>query len=166
MTARTKPTATFCPLPGGIKRRGAAIRVSALAVGATFALAVPGARAATGFQPLDLRVDGGEESWHAEPTFALRWTDPPGVAAVHYRVLDPSGQVTLVEARIGWAATAIQQLAVPQYFRRLRQPRSGWRTPRVTKGTRSPHGCASTKTGPAMSIRFPPAAGSPAAAFP
>src|SRR4051794_5136645 len=78
------------------------------------AVATPAAVAATSFQPLGLRVDGGEESWHAEPTFALRWTDPPGVAAVHYRVLDPSGQAALVEARIGWAATAIQQLAVPR----------------------------------------------------
>jgi hypothetical protein len=68
----------------------------------------------TGFQPLELSVDGGEESWHAERSFALRWTNPPGVAAVHYRLLDPSGQALLVEARIGWAATAIQQLTVPQ----------------------------------------------------
>ncbi|MFL5899939.1 MAG: hypothetical protein ACJ75S_01895 [Solirubrobacterales bacterium] len=92
----------------------AAIGVAALAVVAMFAVAMPAAKAATGLQPLDLSVDGGEESWHAEPTFALRWTNPPGVAAVHYRVLDPSGQARLVEARIGWAATAIQQLTVPR----------------------------------------------------
>ncbi len=92
----------------------AAILISVLAAVATFAVAMPAAGAAAGFQPLDLRVDGGEESWHAEPAFALRWTNPPGVAAVHYRLLDPSGQVPLVEARIGWAATAIQQLAVPR----------------------------------------------------
>jgi hypothetical protein len=100
VTARIGPAAT--------------LGVAVLVVVATFAVAMPAARSASGLQPLDLRVDGGEESWHAEPTFALRWTDPPGVTAVHYRVLDPSGQVPLVEARIGWAATAIQQLAVPR----------------------------------------------------
>jgi len=85
-----------------------------LAVAAMFAVTMPTAKAATGFQPLELSVDGGEESWHAEPGFALRWTNPPGVAAVHYRLLDPSGLTSLAEAKIGWAATAIQQLTVPQ----------------------------------------------------
>jgi hypothetical protein len=90
------------------------MRVSVLAVAAMFAVTMPTAKATTGFQPLELSVDGGEESWHAEPGFALRWTNPPGVAAVHYRLLDPSGLTSLAEAKIGWAATAIQQLTVPQ----------------------------------------------------
>jgi hypothetical protein len=77
------------------------------------AVAMPTAKAATGFQPLELSVDGGEESWHSESSFVVRWSNPPGVAAVHYRLLDPSGQVPLAEARIGWAATA-KQLTVPQ----------------------------------------------------
>jgi hypothetical protein len=67
-------------------------------------------------QPLGLRVDGGEETWHAEPSFALRWSNPlaePPVAAVRYRLLDPSGTVPLAESRIGWAATSIQHLPVP-----------------------------------------------------
>jgi hypothetical protein len=100
VTNRIKPTA--------------AIGIVLLAVVAMFTVVMPNAKATTDFQPLDLRVDGGEERWHAEPTFALRWTNPPGVAAVHYRVLDLSGQTPLVEARIGWAATAIQQLTVPR----------------------------------------------------
>jgi hypothetical protein len=78
------------------------------------AIAMPATGSATAFQPLELSVDGGEESWHAESSFAVRWSNPPDVAAVHYRLRDPSGQVSLAEARIGWAATAIQQLAVPQ----------------------------------------------------
>ena len=85
-----------------------------LVVVAMFAISIAAAKAATGFQPLELSVDGDEESWHAEPGFALRWSNPPGVAAVHYRLLDPSGQTSLAEAKIGWAATAIQQLTVPQ----------------------------------------------------
>ncbi|HEX7244681.1 MAG TPA: hypothetical protein VF245_03845 [Solirubrobacterales bacterium] len=67
-------------------------------------------------QPLDLRVDGGEESWHAEPSFAVRWRNPasdPAVAAVHYRLLDPDGTAALAESRIGWATTSIQPLTVP-----------------------------------------------------
>lgn len=72
-----------------------------------------GAVAGAAFQPIGLSVDGGEESWHAEPSFALRWSNPPGVAAVHYRLIDPDGEAVLAEARIGWAATAIQHLAVP-----------------------------------------------------
>jgi hypothetical protein len=92
----------------------AAIRASVLAAVAMFAVAMPTARAATGFQPAEMSVDGGEESWHAERSFAVRWSNPPGVAAVHYRLLEPSGQGSLVEARIGWPATAIQQLTVPQ----------------------------------------------------
>lgn len=92
----------------------AAIKASVLAVLATLAVAVSPAQAATGFQPLAPSVDGGEESWHAERGFAVRWTNPVGVAAVHYRLLDPSGQTSLAVARIGWAASAIQQLTVPQ----------------------------------------------------
>jgi hypothetical protein len=73
-----------------------------------------GARAAPP-APLDLRVDGGEERWHAETSFALRWANPPSggspVAAVHHRLLTPDGQ-TLVEGETGWAATSIH-LTVP-----------------------------------------------------
>ncbi|MGE5283307.1 MAG: hypothetical protein ACM3N0_13495 [Chloroflexota bacterium] len=64
------------------------------------------------FQPIGLSVDGGEGTWHAEQDFVLRWSNPPGVVAVHYRLLDPSGEAAL-EARIGWAATALEPLTVP-----------------------------------------------------
>lgn len=65
-------------------------------------------------QPLDLSVDGGDEIWHAEPGFAVRWTNPPGVAAVRYRLLDPAGQALGPDMRIDWPATALQHLSVPQ----------------------------------------------------
>jgi hypothetical protein len=69
-------------------------------------------------QPLDLRVDGGEETWHAGPSFALRWLNPQrgeghAVANVHYRLLKPSGEPTLAETSIGWASTSIEHLRVP-----------------------------------------------------
>ncbi len=81
------------------------------------ALGSAGGAAAAPPQPLDLRVDGGEESWHAETRFALRWTNPlpsggSPVAAVHHRLLDPDGHL-LAEGEIGWAATSIQHLTVP-----------------------------------------------------
>jgi hypothetical protein len=72
----------------------------------------PSARAE--LQPIDLRVDGGEESWHRQRSFALRWSNPAGpVAAVHYRVLGSSGQVAVAATTLDWAATAIQHLSVP-----------------------------------------------------
>jgi hypothetical protein len=89
-------------------------RQIAAAIVAALALAsAQGARAAD-LQPLDLRVDGGEESWHAQRSFALRWSNPAGpVAAVHYRVLDSAGQVAVAETTLDWATTSIQHLSVP-----------------------------------------------------
>jgi len=85
-----------------------------LAIGALLALLLVVAPARAAFQPLDPRVDGGEESWHAERSFAVRWDNPPGtVAAVHYRLLDSSGQVAIAPTTLAWPATAIQHLAVP-----------------------------------------------------
>jgi hypothetical protein len=86
-----------------------------LAIAGFAALGLIGAPAASAsLQPLDLSVDGGEESWHAQRSFALRWSNPPGnIAAVHYRVLDPAGKVAVAEATLGWAATAVQHLSVP-----------------------------------------------------
>jgi hypothetical protein len=84
------------------------------AVLASLALVATQEASAAGPQPIGLSVDGGEESWHPQRSFALRWTNPPGpVVAVHYRVLNPSGQVAVTETTLGWAATAIQHLSVP-----------------------------------------------------
>jgi hypothetical protein len=64
-------------------------------------------------QPIDLRVAGGEESWHPARMFALSWSNPPGVAAAHYRLLDPGGAVLIGDTRLPWAANAIEHLSVP-----------------------------------------------------
>jgi uncharacterized Zn-binding protein involved in type VI secretion len=82
-------------------------------IAAIAAALLPSPASAAVLQPIDPSVDGGEEAWHADPSFALRWSNPPGVAAVRYRLLDPSGLARLLEARIGWATTAIQHLTVP-----------------------------------------------------
>jgi hypothetical protein len=72
--------------------------------------------AGASLQPIGLRVDEGEEAWHVEPSFALRWTNPPEpIAAVHYRLLWPSGAEALGESRVGWAATSLPHLAVPPF---------------------------------------------------
>lgn len=92
------------------------MRARRFATAVLAALALIGAQeaGAAGPQPLDLSVDGGEESWHPQQSFALRWSNPPGsIAAVHYRVLNPSGQAVVAETRLDWAATAIQHLSVP-----------------------------------------------------
>jgi hypothetical protein len=106
-SARSSPVATRFSC-GSTKKR--CDWIVALLVALALVVA-PGARAA--FQPIDLRVDGGEDNWHAQRLFALRWSNPPGVAAVHFRVLDPDGAVALDEARLAGAATAIQHVSVP-----------------------------------------------------
>lgn len=114
MKGRPNPSgANFPSMPWKICRTA----VVAAAIAAAVALGSPGAAGAAPPPPLNLRVDGGEESWHAEPRFALRWTNPPPnggspVAAVHHRLLAPDGH-TLAEGEIGWAATSIQHLTVP-----------------------------------------------------
>jgi hypothetical protein len=90
------------------------VTVSLTAILAALALAGAQEARADGPQPLNLSVDGGEQSWHSQRSFALRWSNPPGsIAAVHYRVLNPSGQVAVKETTLDWAATAIQHLSVP-----------------------------------------------------
>ena len=62
------------------------------------------ASAASPPYPVDLRVAGGGGAWHAAPVFWLEWSPPPSgdlpVAAVGYRLRDPSGAV-LREGRRG-----------------------------------------------------------------
>jgi hypothetical protein len=45
--------------------------------------------------------------------FALSWSNPPGVAAAHYRLLGPGGEVLVGDTRLPWAASAIDHLSVP-----------------------------------------------------
>lgn len=80
-------------------------------VALSFLLLAPGAEAAS-LQPLDLTVEGGEESWHPESIFSLLWTNPPGVAAVHYRLLDPDGGIAEGEQIQEWPLNQIRSLAV------------------------------------------------------
>ncbi|HEY0390900.1 MAG TPA: hypothetical protein VGC63_04240 [Solirubrobacterales bacterium] len=99
--------------PGAAFFARAARTTSCTLVILSFALAGAATAAHAALQPIDLSVDGGEEIWHAQRSFALRWSNPPGpVAKVHYRVLDPS-EHALDEKTLDWPATSIQQLSVP-----------------------------------------------------
>ncbi len=100
-------------------RRRIAVVLTGIALAASFGATLPRATAAgASLQPLNLEVKGGEEVWHASRSFVLRWDNPlrfgePAVVAVRYRLLDSAGQVVQAETRIGWAATSIEHLRVP-----------------------------------------------------
>lgn len=86
----------------------------AIALAAMASLFGPGGSAtASALQVTDLAVDGGEDNWHPNRMFALNWNNPSGVAAVHYRLLGPSGGVLIADTRLPWAASAIEHLSVP-----------------------------------------------------
>jgi hypothetical protein len=108
-------------------RARARLLPAALAVGAAaVSLALPAWRAAAAvdpldFHPYDLSVYGGEEAWHPGSGFRLSWTNPVDpdnrfvspVAAVHYRVLDPTGSVVVAATRIPGSQSWIEPLYVP-----------------------------------------------------
>lgn len=86
-----------------------AATICALAALAVLSLA---GMAGAALQPLDLSVEGGEESWHPERLFSLHWTNPPGVGSVHYRLLDPGGNVAQGEQTLEWPLNQIHSLFV------------------------------------------------------
>ena len=79
--------------------------------------------------------------------FALSWSNPPGVAAAHYRLLDPGGAVLIGDTTLPWAANAIEHLSVPAapgaYIAEV------WlEDAEGARGRRSAPSCASTTHGP------------------
>ena len=93
-------------------RRGVKRCTSAIALVLSLTLICPAAAVAS-LQPIDLQVGGGEDNWHSNRMFALSWSNPPGVAAVHYRLLGPGGGTLLGDTTLPWAATGIDHLSVP-----------------------------------------------------
>ncbi|HEX3174726.1 MAG TPA: hypothetical protein VHQ43_10985 [Solirubrobacterales bacterium] len=63
--------------------------------------------------PGGLEVQGGEDAWHPDRMFRLRWVNPAGVTAVRYLVRDPLGGVAVAEQRLGWPASEVVGLQVP-----------------------------------------------------
>lgn len=89
----------------------------ALAAGAAIApsQAVTIAAATPPAAPVNLRVNGGEETWHAENNLRLDWeeTAPGTVAAVRYRVRDQSGSAVL-ESRLPADPFRIDNIRLPR----------------------------------------------------
>ncbi|HEX8690455.1 MAG TPA: hypothetical protein VF729_09470 [Solirubrobacterales bacterium] len=93
-------------MKGGLPRTVAIAAAALLGLGAPAEAAPPA--------PVDLQVEGGEETWHSKRRFRLVWRNPtPAIAAVHYRVLDPAGSVAVATTRLDGAATSIEGLEVP-----------------------------------------------------
>ena len=72
----------------------------------------------TQLYPIDLRVVGGEASWHSTPVFRLEWERPPiagrdlPVAAVAYRVRDAAGSLVQEETRLDGTST-MAEVSIP-----------------------------------------------------
>jgi hypothetical protein len=83
--------------------------------GALFACAAPAA--ASPPRPLDLRVGGGAENWHADNYFELKWTNPPVESSpsvrTHYRVRSPEGGV-IGETEVSWLRDGFAEVTVPK----------------------------------------------------
>lgn len=95
------------------------IAATSLLVAAVAAATPTAAELASQLQPVDLRVTGGEETWHPENDFRLDW-DRPGVAAqgfpviaVGYRVRDATGTIVVPEVRLVGDTTQIDHIHVP-----------------------------------------------------
>jgi hypothetical protein len=114
-TAKTRPVHGFLRSRGGICRMSVRAVVGVwVALLGVLGAAVPAA--ATPPQPVDLRVAGDPDAWHAENRFRVVWTGPPGggpgMVATHYRVRDPLG-TPVGEAELGWVTNEIGSLSVP-----------------------------------------------------
>jgi hypothetical protein len=101
-----------------VSGRLAALALLALAVQAPVANAAPcPPDPAEGPRPCELQVVGGEEAWHPDDSFTLRWRNPPHdggppLVAVRYRVLDDSMQVVR-DKRIDSPAQMAPSVVVP-----------------------------------------------------
>ena len=67
------------------------------------------------FHPDDLKVDGGEETWHTDNSFGLSWSNPaaPRVAAAHYRIRNAAGAIVVSDTRIGGETFWINRIRPP-----------------------------------------------------
>jgi len=70
---------------------------------------------ASQLRPINLRVAGGEDAWHADNDFRLDWDRPPfsgPITAVHYRVRDAAGAVVIAET-LPWETALIEYIHLP-----------------------------------------------------
>jgi hypothetical protein len=91
---------------------------AAIATAALFNADVAVADLAAQLRPIDLRVSGGEDAWHAENDFLLNWDEPPvaaefPVSAIDFRVRNAAGTLVVPETRVPWDTTQISGIHVP-----------------------------------------------------
>jgi hypothetical protein len=98
------------------------VKVAVLTLLAALGVAVTAGSAGADFaalRPVDLRVAGGEDSWHADNDFRLDWDNPQSngrdlpVEAVHFQVRDWGGHVVVPEARLPGTTNPITKVHVP-----------------------------------------------------
>jgi hypothetical protein len=94
--------------------------LTSLALGAAVLLLATSAAADLGsLRPLNLRVAGGEDAWHADNDFRLDWDRPRAdgqeipIGAANLRLRDASGSVTLLETRVPGDTSQIEYIHVP-----------------------------------------------------
>jgi len=99
--------------------RGRHLRaLAAVSVAVTAQLGLGAAAEAAPAPPANLQVEGGEDGWHSKRRFRLVWTNPApdggfAIAAVHYRVLAPTGAVAVATRRLARPTSSIEDLEVP-----------------------------------------------------
>jgi hypothetical protein len=99
-----------------VTMRGLALVLAlALCAAAALSQAVTIAAAAAPPAPVNLRVLGGEETWHADNDLRLDWeeTAPGTVTAVRYRVRDESG-VAVLDSRLPSDPFRIDHIRLPR----------------------------------------------------
>jgi hypothetical protein len=101
-----------------MRRRRWALPASLMLATAWFS-AVAVADQAEQLRPIDLRVVGGQENWHADNDFRLDWDRPPvadhgfPVTAVDYRVRDSAGAAVIPETHLPWDVSQIENIHLP-----------------------------------------------------
>jgi hypothetical protein len=86
------------------------LAVTAAAIG----LSLPAVAAAGPPPPASLHVLDGE-GWQADHSFSVGWTNPaadPPIAAIHYRVRNPEGEIESVQVRMDWPANHVEGVSV------------------------------------------------------
>jgi hypothetical protein len=78
------------------------------------ALSLPASAVAAPPPPSSLHVLDGE-GWQADRSFSIGWTNPaadPPIAAVHYRLRNPEGEIESVQVRVDWPANHVEGVSV------------------------------------------------------
>jgi hypothetical protein len=90
--------------------------LSAIAAGVS---AAPAAATDPALRPLNLRVQGGETTWHDSNVFRLDWESPRSgdreleITAIHFRIRDSDGEIVGPETRVAGGEPPLGRVRVP-----------------------------------------------------